>query len=455
MAHIEVKKGLDIPIKGNPSNEEIQSLPRPKFVSLNLKSFEITKFKLLAKRGEHVLAGQPLVWDKDFEDRVFVAPGSGVITEVRRGLKRRILDIVIQLDESEEQKKFDPLQLASATREEIVKKLLEGGFFAHIRQRPFGRLADPSKPPRTVFVRALESAPFVPSAERQIEGREAYFQEGLNALAKLSEGAVHLVFRKGTSCRAFLDAQNVEKHTVAGPHPASHSSLHIHHIDPVQGPDDHVWTVNALDVAAIGEFLTTGHLNFERIVSIAGTGIVEKERGVFRVRQGFPIGSLISGRNEKGLLRLISGDVLMGDQVEVDDFLGFHHTSFVALPENTSRELFHFFRPGFGKYTATRAYFSGLIGNSGKKYEFTTNQHGEHRAFIDGMIYDEVMPMNVPTMHLVKAVVSEDFDSAQELGLLEVAPEDFALATFICPCKIEMVDIMKKGLKDYAAEMLG
>ncbi len=462
MVHIKVKKGLDIPIEGKPSGNvqqltlggEATSQKTPKALALNLEPFEGIRFKLLAKRGDRVKVGQPLVEDKQTEGRVFVSPAGGVITEVRRGLKRRLIDIVIEVDPEEHFHDHGPLNPSQAKREVILDHLKGAGIFAHIRQRPFETLANPNQTPRNIFVKAVESAPFTPPPELQVEGKEEEFQLGLTALSKLTDGSVHLMYHKDSNCKAFTNAKDVQTHTGEGPHPLGTHSLHIEEVDPIQNVEEAVWTLTALDVVAIGHLLKTGHVYTDRIISIAGPGILPDRTGYFKVRAGFPIEFLVSNRMKKGQIRLISGDPLMGQKVEPDDFLGFYHTVFCAIPENVNRELLHFFRLGLHKYSFSRAYFSGHVDNSNRSYNFTTNQHGEHRAFIDPTLYDNIMALNIPTMQVVKAVMSEDYDLAEELGLLCVAPEDFALPTFVCPSKMEMTEIIKNGLAEHAAEVL-
>lgn len=270
----------------------------------------------------------------------------------------------------------------------------------------------------------------------------------------MTTGPIHLVYHKDSTCSAFTDAENVEKHTAEGPHPAGNHSVHIQHIDPISTFEDVIWTLNAFDVVLIGHLLTTGRTLIDRVISIGGPGILPDRTGYFKVRAGYPIESLIAGRIKKGLIRLISGDPLMGQKVEPEDFLRYYHTTFCAVPESVTRELLHFFRLGAGKYSFSKAYMTGHQKIGTRLFDFTTNLHGEERPFIDGTLYDKVMPLNVPTMTLVKAVMAEDFDLAEELGLLSVDSEDFALPTFVCPSKMEMTDIIKQGLRFHASEVL-
>lgn len=460
MVHIKVTKGLNIPIKGKPEGQlqtivDSGHVMASRLIGLDLTPFEDLKFKLLVKVGDVVKIGQPLLEDRSVSGLMFASPAGGVIKEIRRGLKRVLKDIIIELRHSEEQQDIGPLDVNSATRFQLIEKLKAGGLFPHIRKRPFNQMANPNHIPRAIFVKALESAPFVPCAKMQIQGYEKEFQIGLDALAKLTDGSVHLVYRKGSTCQAFTEAKGVQKHTAEGPHPVSNYSVHIHYISQIVSAEEVVWTLTAYDVACIGYLLSTGRYLIDKVISIGGPAVLPGKRGFFKGRAGYLIEDLIAGRIEHGVLRLISGDVLMGKKAEISDFLGFYHNTFSVIPENTDREFLHFLRLGSDKYTASGAYLSGHLNNENRKYDFTTSLHGERRAFVTSAPYEKVMPLRIPTMELVKSVMAEDYDLAEALGLLEVDAEDFALPTFVDPSKIEMVEIIDQGLKQHAKEVAG
>lgn len=462
MVHMKISKGLDIPIKGKPSGN-VQPLTRggdgsplaiPEQLALDLQPFEDIKLKLLVKPDDQVQIGQPLAENKSISGSYLVSPAAGTVKEIRRGAKRVPLDILIDVAKEESHFVYPKIEIEKASADELIQLFKQAGIFFSIRSRPFNILSNAEKKPRTIFVKAVESAPLTPPAELHVIGHEKEFQIGLNALTKLAAEGVHLVYREDTTLRAFLDAQNVQKHTVEGPHPVANASLHIQKIDPITAVDDIVWTLSARDVVAIGYLLLTGRHYVDRVISIAGPGVLPEKTGFFKVREGFPIAALIAGRVPKGAMRFVSGDPLMGRKVTATDFLGYHDTVFCVIPESREREFLHFFRLGYDKYTFSKTYGSGHLNNKDREYDFTTSQHGEHRAFIDSALYDQVMPLDVPTMLLVKAVMAEDFDSAVKLGLLEVDSEDFALPTFVCPSKMEMTEIIKSGLQQYSKEIL-
>ncbi|OJU80635.1 MAG: NADH:ubiquinone reductase (Na(+)-transporting) subunit A [Chlamydia sp. 32-24] len=457
---IKIKKGLDIPIKGKPEGEykkldlELENQKREsKKVALTLDTFDDVKFRLLTKVGDVVKIGEPLAESKDFPGVIFVAPASGTISEITRGLKRRLLNIIIDVQENEQYLEFP--KISSHSPENLISLLKMSGCLTKIRKRPFTTLPDPNKLPRNIFVKAIESAPFTPPAEYQVLHHEKEFQAGLDALAKLTKNSVHLVYKQGSTFKPFIDAKNVVKHTVDGPHPAGNVSLHIQKIDPIGFVDDVIWTIQARDVVQIGYLILHGRYWIDKIISIAGPGIIENKIGYFKVREGVSIKNLVAGRIRNEDTRLISGNPLTGHEVSTSDFLGYFDTVFCAIPENYKREFMHFFRLGTKKFSFTRAYLTGHLNNEGKEYEFTTNQHGEERPFIASNIYDKVQPLDIPTVLLVKSVMAENFDVAEQYGLLEVDSEDFALPEFIDPSKIEMTEIIKLGLKKYRVEMSG
>lgn len=453
MVHIKVKKGLDIPIEGAPQGESATlttSYPIP--LALSLHEFPL-KFHLLAKPGDFVKTGQPLAEDKDCPGRMFVSPATGKVKDILRGEKRVLKYMVVESQGSDDFFAFPTIDIKNSSLEELLALMNSGGIFSKIRARPFGLLADARKKPKEIFIKAIETAPFTPPAELQVAGYEKEFEAGIKALNKIAPGHVHLVFKQGSPCKSFYEAKDVHLHTVEGPHPAANPSLHIQAIAPLLSQDDIVWSLTAHDVTCLGRLITEGKVRVSRIVGVGGPGIVKGRALFLKLRDGFPVSPLIANRLEKSPARLISGDPLMGLEVKADEFLGSNISVFSVIPENRSREFLHFFRIGLDKYSFSRAYLSGHT-SSPKLYPLTTHQHGEERAFIDSTLIDKVQPLSISTMHLVKSLLAEDYDTAVQLGLLEVVPEDFALPSFVCPSKIDMVDIVGQGLSRYAKDLL-
>lgn len=438
--HLHSKKGLRIPIVGNPESLEIQEESISSHIGLDLASFTPI-IRLLVKKGDKVLLGGPIAEERDFSMRKFVSPAGGIVTDIIRGEKRKPLYVVIEVSKKEKEHKYKTINIEKATVEEILSLFLMSGIFTKIYQRPYNILASPKRPPQAIFVIGAASAPYVPSPILHIVGYEEWFQAGLTLLSRIAP--VHITHNAEKTF--FPQIANVSQHTLSGLHPIANASFAIYHINPIIKTTDLVWTIQACDVIAIGKLAMCGTLHYSRVVSVAGDAIRPECRMLLRVREGVNIGHIIKNRLNEGNIRVISGDPLMGRQVTDREFLGMFHYVVCAIYERPKkRKMFNFLRLGKQTFTATRTYLSGFYPN--RCYSFTTNQHGEERAFIDASIYDKVMPMRIPTMHLVKAILVEDFELAEQLGLLEVAEEDFALAAFICPSKIDIVQIVKNGL---------
>jgi len=449
MKVLKVRKGLNIPLGSFPK-EDVEEMSFSPLIGVDFSAFSHIRMKVLVAIGDSVKIGQPLAMEKTGENRVFPSYASGKVQQIIRGEKRALKTIIIERSEKKEYFSYPTLSHRNS-KEEVIEALYNLGLLSRILMRPFNVLASKKRLPNRIFIKAIESSPYTPEAEMQIKGKEEDFQLGISFLKLISQN-VHLVYRSNSECEIFKNNSSVQSHPIKGPHPAGLSSVHIHHIQPIRNKEDIVWCLNVLDVICLGKALAKGQYDNDQVISIAGPGIKPEKVGFFRCDMGISISFALNDRLTDDSHRIISGDPLMGKQKEREEFLGFRDTVLCSFKENVQREFLHFFRLGRSKYSATKAYFSGFFPK--KSYEFTTNQHGEERAFIDGSIYERVMSMRIPTMELIKAVLAEDFLTAETLGLLEVAPEDFALPGFICPSKIPMSEIIEHGLRKYMEEIV-
>lgn len=437
---IKIKKGLDIPLAGCATGDIVE-LKAPTKVAATFDFPGGASFKLLVKAGDRVQIGTPLAEHKVYKGLYLTSPGGGSIGEIRRGERRSLQAISIDIGASEESERATPLDVHSASREVLIDSFKRWGLLFYLRRRPFDQLCDPAQLPRSIFVKALESAPGSPAAELQVTGRERAFQLGLNALSAIAK--VHLVHAKNSDCKCFTEAKGVEIHSAEGPHPRSSASVHIQAIDPIQSASDVVWTIDTLGVLAIGALLGEGRFELEQVVALSGLGLAPSQRGYYRARRGGSISDLLrASPGPSPAFRLIAGDPLTGTACTREDFLGFSHQALVAIPESRERQFLNFFRLGAGKFTATRTYWTGLA----RAFGFTTHLHGQERAFIDARPYRRVMPLDICVVELVKACLANDFQRADELGLLQVDAGDLALPTFICPSKIEIRHIIEQAL---------
>jgi|688.fasta_scaffold03544_18 Na+-transporting NADH:ubiquinone oxidoreductase subunit A len=438
---IRIRKGLDIRIKGDAEQVLVQADPA-KVVALRPTDFHGLVPKVLVKPGDRVKAGTPLFCDKYNERVVYTSPVSGEVAEVVRGEKRRVLEVRVLADAQCTHEDFGAGDASSMNRETVMQKLLKSGAFAFIRQRPFDVVANPAQEPKAIFISCFDSAPLAPDMDFVVRNHGDEFQAGLDALGKLTKGKVHLGISPGTTAREFLDAKGVVRHTFDGPHPAGNVGVQIHHVSPIN-KGEVVWVCGVQDVLLIGRLFRTGHFDASRVVAL--TGSEARTPKYIRTVIGAPV-KVLAGHVE-GKVRYISGNALTGERVAADGFLGAYHTQVTLLPEGDEPKFFitdGWAAPGFDKFSANRSFPTWVM--PGKKFRLDTNQNGEERAFVMSGQYEAVFPFDIYPVHLLKAILVNDIEQMEKLGLYEVAPEDFALCEFVCTSKINSQDIVREGL---------
>jgi len=445
---VKLKKGLDIRLKGMAEKNLASE------VQLSLYGVKPVDFpglipKLNVKPGDNVLAGTPLFHDKIRPEIIFSSPVSGKVLSITRGDRRKLLEVVVEKDGDEfvDFGKSDPEGLS---REKIKETLLISGLWPAIRQRPYHIVAHPNDVPKAIFVSGFDTAPLAPDYNFIMDNSSAtLFKSGISVLKKLTDGKINLVLNgKGDSSELLKKAADVEISHFAGPHPAGNVGVHIHHLNPIN-KGEIVWFVNLQDVVAIGRLFEEGIYNNERIIALTGSEVLNPQ--YYKVRSGSSISALVKDNVKKGNLRYISGNVLTGSGIEPDGYLGYYDSQVTVIPEGDYYEFFGWMMPGIDKFSFSKTFASSLIPK--KSFSLDTNLHGGERAFVMTGQYEKVVPMDIYPMQLLKAILAEDIDLMENLGIYEIAEEDFALCEFICPSKIEIQSIVRKGLDLIIKEM--
>ncbi|MEO1010849.1 MAG: Na(+)-translocating NADH-quinone reductase subunit A [Bacteroidota bacterium] len=438
---IRIKKGLNINLVG-AAEQTISKAVLSNVYAINLNDFHGITPKMLVKQGAEVKAGEALFYNKNREDMFFVSPVSGELVEIERGARRRILSLKILADKTQEALEHDILNLAGASSREVKAYLLEGGCWPFIKQRPYDIVADPDTVPKAIFISGHTTAPLAADPDFVLKGKEKELQAALTALSKMTPGKVH-VSVGNASASPLANLQGITLHKVSGPHPAGLVGTQINKIDPIN-KGELVWTVAPQDLVIMGELLLTGVFNPERVVALVGSSI--KTPKYYTTKMGAEISTFLyaSGVNTNDF-RVINGDVLTGSKTKPDGHLGFYNTTVTAIPEGDDYELFGWNKPIFNKISMTRALtFSWMLPN--KKYDLDTNTNGEHRAFVVTGMYEKVFPLDIYPLQLLKACMVKDLDEMEQLGLYEVAPEDFSLTEFVCISKQPHQQIIREGL---------
>jgi len=437
---IQIKKGLDIKLKGE-SEKVTENASSSNVFTLKPEDFHSIIPKLSVKVGEKVKAGEAVFYNKANEEMKFVSPVSGELVDIVRGEKRKILALKIQADNNQQFVDFGIKDPKAMKADEVKSHLLVAGCWPFIKQRPYDVIANPTKEPKAIFISAYASAPLATDFDFVLEGKQKELQAAITAISKLTRGAVHVsVGKNANSPLAGLD--NITLHKVSGPHPSGNVGTQIGKIDPVN-KGEVVWTINPQDLVIIGELLLTGKFNAERIIALAGSSVEAPK--YYKTIIGASISSLVNGKLKGGNNRIISGNVLTGRTKSLKESLGYYDTMITVIPEGNDYEMFGWNLPVFNKISTSRALtFSWLFPN--KKFDLNTNTNGEHRAFVVTGNYEEVFPLDIYPMQILKACKYEDLDEMEQLGMYEVAPEDFALTEFVCVSKQPHQEIIRKGL---------
>ncbi|WP_432734837.1 Na(+)-translocating NADH-quinone reductase subunit A [Maridesulfovibrio sp. FT414] len=424
---IKLKKGLDIPISGEPvADFSIGNQPRS--VAILGGDYVGMKPTMIVTEGDTVKLGQPVFADKKTEGVVFTAPGAGKVVAINRGEFRSLQSVVIELDDSVGAVEFPVYKsekLLGLSRSTVVENLVNSGMWTALRTRPFSRTPSPDSEPRSIFVTAMDTNPLAPPPAPIIWQDSEAWLDGLRILTRLTDGPVNVCAADGSPLPLI---QEVHIHSFAGPHPAGLPGTHIHFVDPV-GPGKTVWHIGYQDVIAIGKLFTTGQLNVDRYISVAGP-MVRRPR-IIKTRMGASFCDLLAGELKAGGTRVISGSVLSGTKAEGPlAFLGRFHSQISAVAEGGATEFMGWLAPGQDKFSVKSVFASAFVKKE-RRFDMTTLLGGSHRAIFPTGAYEQVMPLDILPTYLVRALAVMDTDQAQALGCLELDEEDLALLSFV------------------------
>ncbi len=444
---VKISKGLNINLKGAPVAEFVP-VEAAKYYALMPADFTRVTPKVVVKPEDAVKAGDPLFFDKANPEIQFVSPVSGKVVAVNRGERRRVLSVVVESDGKFESVEYKAKDVLSLSAEDIKADLLKSGLFAFMRQRPYDVIATPADTPRAIYVSAFDSKPLAVSFEVALKGNEEDFQTGLDALSRIAP--VHLGICACQKSTALLVAKNVTTTIFKGPHPAGNVGVQINKTAPVN-KGEIVWTIGAEEVIFIGRLFNKGVVDFTRTVALAGSEV--KNPAYSKVVLGAQLTNLLAGRLcNKYEQRIIDGNVLTGKKTTADGYLGAFSTEVTVIPEVMGGdEMLGWAMPRFSMYSTSHSYFSWLFPK--RKYTIDARIKGGERHMIMSNEYDKVFPMDIYPEYLLKAIITGNIDKMEQLGIYEVAPEDFALCEFVDSSKLELQRIVREGLDKLRAEM--
>lgn len=444
---IKIRKGFDINLKGKAEKKIAETFQPETFAIKPTDFLGIKRPKLLVNEGDKVKAGTPIFFDKMAENVLYCAPVSGEVAEIKRGAKRKILEIVILADKQVEYvefKKHSVSDISNISKEEAAEQILKSGVWPNIIQRPFGLVANPADTPKSIFISTFDSHPLAPDYDFIFKGQEQFFQAGIEILKKFTPGKVHLGLNANAEVsRVFAHTKNAEVHNVSGKHPAGNVGTLIHFVDPIN-KGDIVWTLNPYGVIQIGKLFLEGKYDAEKIIALAGSEV--KDPQYYKTYTGANIEKLVANNLTTENVRYISGNVLTGERISKNGFVGFYDLMVSVLPEGNFHEMFGWILPTTKKLSFHKAI--GLLSflSPNKERVLNTNTNGEHRAFVQSGVFEKVTPIDILPTYLMKAIMAEDFDEMEALGIYEVVEEDLALCEFIDVSKHNIQSILREGI---------
>ncbi|WP_430974434.1 Na(+)-translocating NADH-quinone reductase subunit A [Sunxiuqinia rutila] len=446
--HFKMKRGFNIRLKG-AAQAVLEDAPAPKSVAVKPTDFPGLTPKLSVKADAQVKAGDALFFDKYNPEILFTSPVSGTVQAVVRGERRKVLEIVVEPDGKNEHCEFTKADPSKLSREEVRDQLLKSGLWPFIKQRPYGVLAKPADVPGNIVISAFDSAPLAPDYEFLFSKEKSALQTGIDAISKLTEGKVYLGLAPEQASGVFASLKNVETNTFSGPHPAGNVGVQISKVCPI-GKTDLVWTLTPQALVFIGRLFETGKVDFSKTIALTGSEV--KAPKYLKTIHGARIGDLVKEQTQGDVKeRIISGNVLTGTKVEQDGYLGYFDQQLTVIPEGDDYEFMGWAAPGVDKFSASKTFFSKLLPK--KEYVLNANLHGGERAFVVSGQYEKFLPMDILPVHLLKAILVNDIDKMEQLGIYEVVEEDLALCEYACTSKIKVQDILREGINSMIKEL--
>lgn len=436
----QLKRGLDIHLAGKASSD-VRTPKGSAVYGLVPDSFTGVKPKVVVKEGDAVKAGDALFVNKLHPQVKFVSPVSGTVKAVVRGERRKLLCVQVEADKTIAYATFKTGDVQKMDAATVKQLLLDSGLFAFILQRPYAVVANPDDTPKGIFVSTFSDMPLAADFEVALQGEEANWQLGIDALSKLAP--VFVGVKPGAST-ALTGTKNATVSEFRGKCPAGNVGVQINHVNPVN-KGERVWTIGAEEVLFIGRLLQTGKVDLHRTIAVAGSEVKAPQHA--NVLVGQQLGSIVDGGLKTDVkVRLIEGNPLVGQAATADDFLGAHTTELTAIPEgDTADEAFGWIMPRLKDFSVSRTYCSWLQGSK-KEYVLDARIKGGERHMIVSGEYDSVFPMDIYPEQLLKAIIAGDIDRMEALGIYEVAPEDFAVAEFVDSSKVALQRLVREGL---------
>ena len=431
---IKTKKGLNLPISGNPSTE-VDSSTAINSIAVLGSNYVGLKPTMMVDEGDAVFSGQKLFENKRNPGTFVTAPSSGIVKSINRGDKRRFLSLIIETDITLDAIKFDIDHYSNS-----IDFLIDTGALSYFRSRPYNRMPELNTLPSAIFINACDTNPLSIDPHELIKLDQDLFNKGLHFIKSInSDIKTFCSYQNSNFDKSIKDVRYSQ---FSGPHPAGLVGTHIHFLHPV-GQNRSVWTISWQEVISLGHLLEKKTLRSEKFISIGGPNANDPK--ILKTKYGSNLLELTAGKILENS-RIISGSVLNGHTGEgVMNYLGAFDNQVSVLPDESNDILFNWVMPGLKLHSKLPVFLSSWI--KPKEFKFNVSMNGGNRAIVPVASYQEIMPLNILTTQLLKSLVTFDIELGEKLGVLELAPEDLALASYVCPSKYDYQSILDANLE--------
>ena len=448
---IKVKKGLNVPISGSPS-DDLDLSKKVRSVALLGSDYNGMKPNMLVEEGDIVKLGQPLFEDKKNPGVLFTSPAGGKVETINRGARRALQSVVIEISDHEESVDFNSYELEALNKEnssQIRNQLINSGLWTSFRTRPFSKIPSVDSNPSNIFITAMDTNPLSANVNHILNTNKDYFKAGLKVIKTLTENKIFVCVDSEFSVELETDDQICEE-VFDGPHPAGLAGTHMHFLSPPTLTNVN-WSINFQDVISLGELFLTGKLPVLKIISLAGPQVLEPR--LIKTRVGACTDEICAGELTHRDNRIISGSVINGrEAIGPYAYLGKYHSQISVVCESSKvdREFMNWLNPGARKCSKIPLFTSKLFPS--KEFKFKTLMNGSDRAIVPIGVYEEVMPLNILATILMRYIAVGDSEKIQELGGLGLDEEDLALCSFVCPSKYDFGSLLRKNLTQIEVE---
>jgi len=307
---------------------------------------------------------------------------------------------------------------------------------------------------------------FNPSISALLGGRDAVrVAEGLAILAKIMpRAALHLVggrkqkplLSQTRKACLKIGLDRVHLHTLEVKYPNHRQEVLVPAVLGREFPHGYS-AINLgaviLDLQALLQLrdsVAAGKPAIDRIVALAGSGFARRPH--LRLRIGTPLEQVFEQYLDRSReFRIVGNSLLTGDRLEhtarnVDALM----SSLIAVPEQKQSPPLPFSRPGFRTDSYSRTFIANFLPLT---KTVDTNIHGERRPCISCTFCDNVCPVGI-LPHLLHRYVQRGLIDETLVRYRIFDCIDCNLCTYLCPSKIPLAQLIRKGKDSLKAEGL-